>query len=163
MPLTAADLVLINLEDLDSGTDGAGSGTDETAGAGRIIDLVEGIDLALMVVLRASDTGGEPGDADTLGITLELSGDGGSTYPDVTTSRNVLGSELPDDEAAGDDGVVMAVKFRTPIADAAQEGVVKCRLTTVASDTSNWGIYAAVVPVQSCRQEWFDKWLDVPA
>lgn len=163
MPLLASDLVLINVDDLDSGNDGAGTGSDATAAPGRVIDLVEGIDLALMVVLKPSNTGGEPGDADTLGITLELSGDGGSTYPDVTTSRNILGSELPDDLAAGDKGLVIATKFRTPIADAAQNGVVKCRLTTVASDTSNWGVYAAVVPVQSVRQEWLDKWLDVPA
>lgn len=163
MPLYASGDVLINLEDLDSGTDGAGSGTDETTGAGRIIDLPEAADLALLIVLRESDTAGEPGDADTLAITLELSGDGGSTYPDITTSRSILGSEVPDDEAAGDPRVALAVKFRTPKADAAQDGVVKCRLTTVASDTSNWGIWGGIVPQQSVRQEWLDNWYDVPA
>jgi len=163
MPLTASDLVLLNYDGIDSGTDGAGTGADPAAGTGRIIDLVEDIDLALLVVLKESDTGGEPDDADTLTVLLELSGDGGSTWPDVTTSRAILGIEVPNDQAAGDPGVKMATKFRTPKADAAQAGIIKCRLTTTASDTSNWGAYIAVVPQESVRQEWYDKWLDVPA
>ena len=163
MPLTAADLVLINYDGIDSGTDGAGTGTDPAAGTGRIIDLPERSEVGFVFFVKPSDTGGEPGDADTLTILIEMSADGGSTYPDVTTSRAILGSESPDDLAAGDPRVALAVVLHTPKVDAAQAGVVKCRLTTTASDTSNWGLYGAVVPVQSLRQEWKDNFYDVAA
>lgn len=163
MPLMDTNLILMNKTDLDSGTDGAGSGADPTASGGAVVNLVEETEMALLVILKPSDTGGEPGDADTLTITLELSGDGGSSWPDVTTSRSILGAEVADDLAAGDEGVALAFKFRVPEADAAQDGVVKARLTTVASDTSNWGVHASIVPPQSVRQEWLNRWLDIPA
>jgi hypothetical protein len=163
MPLTASDLVLINKADLDSGTDGAGSGTDPTGNGGRVIDLPERSEVGFLFILKESDTPGEPGDADTLGILIEFSVDGGSTYPDVTASRSILGAEAPDDLAAGDEGVKLAVILRTPKADAAQNGVIKCRLTTTASDGSNWGLWGAAVPVQSLRQEWLDNFYDVAA
>lgn len=163
MPLTASDLVVINSTIIDSSSDGAGTGTDETAGTGRIVNLPESCDLAFVGIFKASDSAGEPGDADTFTILVELSGDGGSTYPDVTTSRAVTGAELPDDSAAGNRPLIIATKIRTPKADAAQNGVVKARLTTTASDGSNWGLWGAFVPPESVRQEWLDKWLDLPA
>jgi len=161
MPLYAADGVLLNKTNLDSGTDGAGAGTDETASGGRVIDVPERSEIGILAIVKESDTSSEPGDADTLTILVELSYDGGSTYPDYSTSRAILGSEAPDQEDAGDPPLKLGIILKTGEADAAQDGVVKCRLTTTASDTSNWGLWVGVMPVQSFRQEWLDNWSDL--
>lgn len=156
--MPGSNLILINKTDLDSGTDGNGSGSDATASGGRVLDVDEGARLALCAFYGESDTGGEPGDADTLDVKLQASVDGGTTWVDIVPLRQVLGSEIPDDESAGDKTVRLAVEFRAPQTDDDQtDGQVQLRLNTVASDTSNWGLYADIRNVTDVREEWLQN------
>lgn len=147
-----ARLVLLDRITLDSGSDGVGSGTDPTAGSGAVLSVPEETKLAATLFLTMSDTGGEPGDADTLDVIVECSPDGGTNWDPVGTFRTFLGIELPDD--AADKTVRKALYFRTPRADAGQDNEVKVRLNITASDASNWGVYSDIRAEQDVRSEW---------
>jgi hypothetical protein len=152
MPLDS-NLVLLNKTDLDSGTDGTGSGTDPTASGGAVVNVEEECEVDLLVFLGQSDTGGEPGDADTLAVIIEAAPDG-TNYGRLATFRSVAGSEMPDDETAGDKTLRLAMRARIPRSTDAGVRTVKVRANTTASDTSNWGAYIAVAPAGTARSEW---------
>lgn len=150
-----ASLILLNRTTIDSGSDGVGSGTDPTAGSGAVLSgIAEETELAATLFLSPSDTGGEPGDADTCDVIVEASADGGSTYDPVFTFRSILGSELPEETADGSRTVRLAGIFRTPRADSGQSNGVKLRLNVTCSDGSNWGIYSDVRTKIDVRNEW---------
>jgi len=153
MPIDSA-LVIINKTNLDSGTDGTGSGSDPTASGGAVVSVDEGAEIGLALFAGPSDTGGEPGDADTLDVTVEVSVDGGSVWNTLADFRQILGSEIPDDTGAGDKTVRLGQVVQLPRADSGQSNLVKLRCNSTASDTSNWGLYVAVCGANDIRSEW---------
>jgi hypothetical protein len=148
-----ASMVLVNKTNLDSGTDGVGSGADPTVTGGALINLEEEADLAAVLFVIPSATGGEPGDADTLDVIIECAPDG-TNFGRLCTFRRVLGSEAPDDVAAGDKTVRLAIPFRLPRSTVAGVRTVPVRANTTASDTSDWGVYIAITDRGSVRSEW---------
>lgn len=149
-----ANLILINKTNLDSGTDGNGSGTDPTATAGALLSVEEEAEVAITAFCKASDTAGEPGDADTLDFKVEVSVDGGSVWGDFVVFDTLVGADLPDDTAAGDKTVRRAIRGKLPRADSGQSGLVQIRGVTVASDGSNWALYSDVRTPDDIRTEW---------
>ena len=148
MPLYASGDVLLNVADLASGNDGNGSGSTPTTAPGAVVSVPERSEVGLLLMLSQPTTD-PPADAATLDVGVEVSVDGGSSWKDLVDFRQVLGSELPDDEDAGDPGLKMAFIVRLPEADADQSGLVQLRPVTAASTTTDWGAFLAVVPVQS--------------
>lgn len=153
MPLDS-DLVLLTTTTLDSNSDGNGSGSDETTAPGAVVSIEEEADLDILLFLKASDTAGEPGDADTLDVAVGVSVDGGTNWGVLADFRQILGSEVPDDTTAGDKTLRLAIQARSPRADSGQSNLVKVRPQTTASDTSNWAVYLAVAPRGTARSEW---------
>lgn len=149
-----SNLILINVTNLDSVNDGNGSGSDPTTAPGAVLNVDEEAEIAITCFLKASDTAGEPGDADTLEVEVEVSADGGTTWDELVNFRTITGSELPDDTAAGDKTLRLARRCKLPRADSGQSGLVKIRPVTVASDTSNWALYMDVRGVGDIRSEW---------
>lgn len=146
--------ILVNLTTLDSGNDGNGSGSDPTAAPGCILSVEEEADIEIVLFCKASDTAGEPGDADTLDVAVGASVDGGTNYGVLADFRQILGSELPDDTAAGDKTLRLAIRCKLPRADSGQSNLVKIRPQTTASDASNWALYMDVRPLGGARAEW---------
>lgn len=148
-----ASAILINTTTLDSGTDGNGSGTDPTVNPGAVLNLEEEATVGITAFYSVSDTGGEPGDADTLAVIVQCAPDG-TNYGNLFTFRSVLGSELPDDLAAGDKTLRLACVVKLPRSTVAGTRTVPVRLNTTASDTSNWGLYSDVRTINDIRSEW---------
>lgn len=151
--MPGSNLILINRTDLGSDNDGAGSGTDPTTGGGAVLDVDEQAHLAIFLKLGVP-TATAASTTETLDIDVEASDDGGSTWDQIGTFRSFLGSENPVDLAAGDKPPVAAVEVYTPRANADQNGVIKLRLNSTASDTDHWAPYADVRTVQDVREEW---------
>ena len=150
--------ILLNRTDLDSGNDGAGSGTDPTSGSGRILDLPEKADVAVTLFLGEADSV-VADDADTLAVIVEISPDGGSTWGPAFTFRTITASELAGsgielDESVGDPTFRRAGKVYTAEADSGQNGVVQMRLNITASTTDHWGIFSDVRDPGSVREVW---------
>ncbi len=152
-----AQLFLINRPDVDSGNDGDGSGTDETSGAGRVIDVDEGAHMAV-VMLLAEAGATIAGSSDTLDVICQVSPDGGSNYGPGFTFRQVLGSEiLSIDESSGSVGLAFAGLIVFPRAASGQSGKVKCRLNIVVSATEHFSIEAYLTDPANVREEWYDN------
>lgn len=148
-----ANALLLNKTNLDSSTHGTGSGSDPTASGGAVVSVAEGGMVGIRAFFGQSDTGGEPGDADTLDLDIEVAVDG-STFHTFIPFRQVAGAELPDDTAHGDKTLRLGAIGRLPIADAGQSHLVKLRCNTSASDASNWGLRVDVVTPAEIRDEW---------
>ncbi|KKN74349.1 hypothetical protein LCGC14_0391500 [marine sediment metagenome] len=156
-----ANLLLLNRTDYDSGNDGAGSGTDETSGGGRIVDVAEGADVAVLMALGEADAT-IADTTETLDMLVQISRDGGSTWGTAQTFRQITASELngsgtPIDESAGDVTFKRAVITNVGIAEAGNSGIVKMRLNGTASDTNHWAPIVTVVTRQDVREEWLDN------
>ena len=149
-----AELLLINRADVDSGNEGNGSGSDETSGAGAVVDVPEGAHL--MVVMALGEPGATvAGDSDTLDVIVQMSPDGGSTYGPAYTFRQFLGSEINTiDESAGGVGLKRAGYIVTPIADSGQLGLVKCRLAITVSATEHFSLHVDLRDPADGREEW---------
>jgi len=148
--------ILINVADLASGNDGNGSGSDPTAAPGAVIDIEE----SALVGVRAfysQPTTDPPADGATLDVIVQVSVNGGSNYYPLVTFRQVLGSELPDDEAAGDKTLRLGQVVKLPKADSGQSNKVKVRTNTVASTTTDWGLYVDIVAPEDVRAEWVEN------
>lgn len=145
--------ILINVADLASGNDGNGTGTDPTTAPGCILDVVEEGEVGVRAFFSQPTTD-PPADAATLDVIVQVSVDGGSTYGPLCTFRQVLGSELPDDEAAGDKTLRLGWVGRLPRADSGQSNLVKVRTNTVASTTTDWGLYVDLAHPNDVRSEW---------
>jgi hypothetical protein len=144
---------LINVADLASGNDGNGTGSDPTTAPGAIVNVEE----EAMVGIRAfysQPTTDPPADGATLDLDVEVSVDGGTVWGDLVKFRQVLGSELPDDEAAGDKTLRMGWVGKLPRADAGQANLVKLRPVTIASTTTDWGLFVDVCSAADVRSEW---------
>lgn len=148
-----ANAIFMDKTDLDSGTDGTGSGSSPTASGGAVLNLEEEGEVAVTLFIGQSDTGGEPGDADTLDVIVECAPDG-TNYGRLFTFRRILGIEAPDDEAAGDKTLRLACIVKLPKSTQAGIRTVPCRLNTTANDTSNWSVYSDVRAAQDVREEW---------
>ena len=153
--------LLLNRTDLDSGNDGAGSGSDATTGSGRVVDLPEKADVAVTLFLGEADSA-VADDADTLDVIVEISPDGGSTWGPAFTFRQITASELAGsgvelDESAGDPTFRRAGKVYTAEADSGQNGLVQMRLNITASTTDHWGIFCDVRDIGSVRDVWFNN------
>lgn len=157
-----AELFLLNRTDLDSGNDGAGSGTDETSGGGRIVDVAEGADVAVLMALGEADAT-IANAAQTLAVLVEISRDGGSTWGTAQTFRTITASEISGmsgtsiDESAGGVTFKRAVITNVGLAESGQNGVVKMRLTVTASSVEHWAPTVTVVTRQDVREEWLDN------
>lgn len=156
MPIDA-NLILLNVEALDSGNDGNGSGSDSTSAPGAVIDVPEGKEAAVVVRL-GEPSSDPPADAATLDLGVEVSVDGGSTWKDFITFRQITGDEVNlIDESTGSKTVVLAAKGVLPLADSGQSNQVKLRPTSVASTTTNWAVHMSVVDPTNTRQDWYDE------
>jgi hypothetical protein len=157
MPVDST-LLLLNRADVDSGNDGAGTGTDATAAGGAVIDLDEGAHVA--VVFQFGEAGATVAqDADTCDIICEVSPDN-SNWGTVATLRQILGSEINTiDESTGSVGLKFAIPFVVPLADGVTltGSKVKCRLTTTISATRHFSIYAYIAPQSEVPQRWYDN------
>ncbi len=157
-----ANLILLNRTDLDSGNDGAGSGTDETSGGGRIIDVAEGFDAAILVTLGEADAT-VANSTETFDLKVEISRDGGSTWGTLDTLRQITASELKSsgnsiDESAGDPTFKRALNAgNVGLAESGNSGIIKMRLTTTASNSNHWAPTVVCVPRGSVREELFDN------
>ncbi len=155
-----ANLIMLNVTDLDSGNDGNGSGSTETTAPGAVIDVPESADIA--VVMFLSEPAATPAiTAETLATIAQVSTDGGSTWGPIATFRTITASELKSsgvamDESAGDPTFRRAIACRTPKADSDQSGLVKMRTNTVASSALDWAAYVAVVSRSDVRDVWYN-------
>lgn len=149
-----ANAILISVINLDSGNHGNGSGSTPTTAPGAALSIEEEAEIAITAFCKASDTGGEPGDADTLDFKVEVSVDGGTVWGDLCVFDTLVGTDLPDDTAAGDKTVRRAIRCKLPRADAGQSNLVIIRPVTVASDASNWALYSDVRTPDDIRTEW---------
>jgi hypothetical protein len=153
--------ILVNVADLDSGTDGAGSGSDETSGAGAAVSVPERADIAVTLFLgeASSDPASQ---AETLVMTIQVSVDGGSTWGTLALFRSIAASELSGtsgtaiDESTGSATFRRAIPCRTPSADSDQAGLVIIRPNSVISDTTNWSVFSDVRDRGSVRDIWYD-------
>ncbi|KKL22954.1 hypothetical protein LCGC14_2430260, partial [marine sediment metagenome] len=124
-----ANLILVNIAALDSASHGAGSGSDETSGAGAAISVPESAELAATLFLgeASSDPASQ---AETLVMTIQVSTDGGSTWGTLAVFRSIAASELSGtsgtalDESTGSATFRRAIACRTPKADSDQSGLV---------------------------------------
>lgn len=152
-------LVLLNRTDLDSGNDGNGSGTDETSGSGRVVNVPEAAEIAVTLLLGEADATAAVS-SQTLIVIPEVSTDGGSTWGPIATFRTITASEIINgsdlDESAGDPSFRRAIACRTPKADSDQAGLVQIRLNIVASSTEHWAIHSDVRDRGSVRDVWFN-------
>ena len=156
-----ANLILVNIADLDSGTDGPGSGTDAATGAGAIVSVPESADLAVTLLLgeASSDAASQ---AETIVMTIEVSTDGGSQWGTLALFRSIIASQLTGtsgtaiDESAGFPTFRRAIKCRTPKADSDQSGLVVVRPNSAISDTTNWAVFADLRDPGSVRDEWYN-------
>lgn len=145
--------ILINVADLASGNDGNGTGSDPNTAPGAIISVEEEA-LVGVTAFYSQPTTDPPADAATLDVIVQVSVDGGTNYFPLVTFRQVLGSELPDDEAAGDKTLRLAQIVKLPRADSGQSNLVKLRTNTVASTTTDWGLFCDVRSAADVRSEW---------
>ena len=151
--MPGTNLILLNRTDLDSGNDAAGSGSDPTVGGGAVVNVDEQARLAVTLFLGVADAT-RASTTETLDVVVEASDDGGSAWKTIGTFRQFLGSETPADTAAGDPPVKAAIEAYTPRAKANQNGVIKIRLNSTASNTNHWAPYSDIRTVQDVREEW---------
>lgn len=153
--------ILINVTTLDSGAHGDGSGTDETTGGGRVVNIPEKATVGVTMFLgEAAATAAVS--AETLAVIVQISPDGGSTWGPVFTFRTITASEIITgsdlDESAGDPTFRRACKVYVGEADSGQNGIVQMRLNTVASHASNqFAVFSDVRDVGSLRDRWLEN------
>ena len=151
-------LLLLNRADIDSGNDGAGSGSDTTTGSGAVIDVGEGGHVVAVVQFgEASAT--VAGDSDTCDILVQVSPDN-STWGTVATFRQILGSEINGiDESSGSVGFSLAIPFVVPRSalTGSSVGVVKVRLNITISATEHFSLYAYIADLGSVPERWYDN------
>ncbi len=157
--------VLLNRTDLDSGNDGDGSGTDETSGSGRILNIPEKATVGVTLFLGEADSV-VADDADTLAVVVEVSPDGGSTWGVAFTFRTITASELAGsgielDESVGDPTFRRAGIMYVGEADAGQDGLVQMRLNITASDTNHWAVFSDVRDPGSIRDIWLTNAISI--
>ncbi len=151
--------ILLNRVDYGSDNDAAGSGVDPATAGGRILDVVEGADVALTLFLGEA-TGTVANDSETLDMLVEVSVDGGGNWGRLATFRQITGSELKSaadsiDESVGDPTFRLAINATTPRADAGQSGVVQVRPNGTASNTNHWAPFMDVRDRGSVRDQWY--------
>ncbi len=156
-----ANLLLLNRTNMDSGNDGTGSGSDEAATAGRVVDVAEGSDVCILLTLGEADST-VANTSETFDLKAEISRDGGSTWGVAQTWRQITASELKSsgnsiDESAGDVTFKRAVLTNVGIAESGNDGIVKMRLVSVASSSNHWAPTVAIVNREMVREEWLDN------
>lgn len=136
-------LILLNKANLDSGTDGTGSGTDPTASGGAVVTL-KGSGGPIGILCKLFEPTTDPAQSgQTLDISVEISVDGGTTWDTLCSFRRFDGSEIASmDNSTGSPSIRRAQIVNVPLPDAASS--VKLRPNTVASTTTDWGLYLAV-------------------
>ena len=153
--------ILINVTDLDSGNDGNGTGTDETAAPGRVVDIPEKSTVGVTMFLSEADAAAAT-TTETLDVIVQISPDGGTTWGPLITFRTITASEIVTgsdlDESAGDPTFRRAAVGYVGEADSGQDGLVQMRLNTVASHASNqFALFADVRDVASIRDRWLEN------
>ncbi len=157
--------ILLNRTDLGSDNDGDGSGTDETTGSGRVLDIPEKADVAVTLFLGEA-TATIADTTETLIVVVEVSPDGGSTWGVAGTFRTITASELAGsgielDESVGDPTFRRALKVYVGEADSGQDGLVQMRLAVTASDTNHWAPFSDVRDPQSVRDAWLNNAISI--
>ena len=157
--------ILINRNDLQSGSHGTGSGTNEATGGGRIVDIPEKATVGVTLFLGEA-TGTIAADADTLDVIVEVSPDGGGNWGAAFTFRRITASELAGsgielDESAGDPTFRRAGKVYVGEADSGQDGMVQMRLNIAASTTDQWAVFSDVRDVGSLRDHWLNNAISI--
>ncbi len=157
--------LLLNRTDLDSGNDGNGSGTDETSGSGRVVNIPEKADVGVTLFLGEADAT-VADTTETLVVIVQVSPDGGSTWGVAGTFRTITASELnasgsPIDESVGDPTFRRALKVYVGEADSGQSGLVQMRLAITASDSNHWAPFCDVRDVGSVRDAWLNNAISI--
>ena len=161
-----ANLLVLNMTDYDSNTDGAGSGADEATSGGREVDVAEGADVIALMTLGEAD-GTVANASETLAMLIEISrdggGSGGNTWGTAATFRSIIASEISGasgvtlDESAGGVTFKRAVMFNVGLAESGQNGIIKLRCNGTASDSNQWAVTVMLVNREMVREEWLDN------